>query len=448
MVSKAALAITLLLLTLVSLAPLSTQAEVVSSQFVDRQGVGGNIFFDSQNNPHIFYVKETIGDINQQPQGIYYAIKNGEKWDTQKIDYAAGNIFIMDTNNKPHIINLSDGTLRDYPLSSGWNINGYGLSTIADDTMALDSNGNFYQVYFDSSYVNGTTTSTVSLAVWTKTGVTRTVIEQKIGTSPYGFSQGEIAVGSNGQPHIIYVEDNGYLAKDSDGYNYWVERANIKYANPVGIGWTSEVIATNVADINGLGKLVLDSKGQPHFCFYQENRTYSSGGSYGANDLLVHTFFDGSKWSNQTISSYFHSPPYSKPFLRLDSSDNPNVYYFTETYRPEIIQLFYASLAGNSWGTQAIWSFSPNSYGYIGISNVAFDSYGNPYFTYQEVMGTYRSAYRYGNLTYVAFGNPLTDSPLFVPAIVGAIVLAVIAISIIGYRLKKKRRTPLSNSGQ
>jgi hypothetical protein len=439
MVSKADLASTLLLITLVSLTPLSTKAEVVSSQLVDRQGVGGKIFFDSQNNPHIFYFKETIDDINKQPQGIYYAVNNGQQWNTQEINYTAGNIFIMDTNNKPHIINLSDGTLRDYPLSSEWNINNYGFSTIADDTMALDSNGNYYQVYFSNSYFNGTTTSTISLGVWTKTGVTRTVIEQKIGTSPYGFSQGEIAVGSNGQPHIIYIEDNGYLAKDLNGYKYWVQRVNIKYANPVGTGCTNEIIATNVADINGLGKLVLDSKGQPHFCYYQENRTYTSGGSYGANDLLVHTFFNGSKWSNQTLSSYFHSPPYSKPFLRLDSSDKPYVYYFMETYQPETIQLFYASLAGNTWETRAIWSFNPNSYGNIGSPNITFDSSGNPYFTFQEVMGTYHGTYRYGNLTYVAFGTPFTDSPFFIPAIAGAIGAGVIVISIIGYRFKKIR---------
>ena len=139
------MAITLLLAILTSQTLLSTQAEpTIASQLIDLRGVGASIFFDSQNNPNVLYSKE-VADI-RDPITRMYAHWNGQNWSTQIVNNDANNIFIMDTNNKPHIISTVNDNLKDIPLAdSNWTISDIGISRVADSrTMVLDKKGTLH----------------------------------------------------------------------------------------------------------------------------------------------------------------------------------------------------------------------------------------------------------------------------------------------------------------
>jgi hypothetical protein len=70
------------------------------------------------------------------------------------------------------------------------------------------------------------------------------------------------------------------------------------------------------------------------------------------------------------------------------------------------------------------------------ISQIFFDKERNPYFTYATEIGSYRGAYRYGDLTYVKTSTTTTPIDLILPIIIIS-VSVVVAVCLIIYRVKK-----------
>ena len=415
-------------------------------QVVDFQGAGGKVFLDSQNSPHIFYHREEIADINEQPTGVYHAFWTGQSWTVEHLDLVVGNIFIMDTENHPHVVSTSNGSLNDVPLSGTvWNVNDIGIAEVAGNTMMMDPRGILHEISAGEIYFeeNNSFTSHLYYTTWAKSGASVQTIHEVNSTAKVAYQHlypQSIALDAKGNPHIIFIEqqETWFYSKITGGPSF-ITTNNIKYATWNGSNWTVQTIAENTGYLGGNQNFVLNSNGQPHLCYINENRTYSAEyGSYFAKRSLEYIYFDGSTWANQTIEPESNDYYHGQPALRLDSSGNPEVYFFKENYQPETdFNLFHAKRAGSTWKVEKIWTLTPNSYGVAGISTITFDPSGNPRLTYATVMGTYRSAYRYGNLTFLAIDMPFPFSPFFVSTVAG-VTIACLCIALSVYLKKRK----------
>jgi hypothetical protein len=442
--SKTKLPITILILILASQGILETQAtDQWNTQIVDTHGAGGKIIIDSQNNPHIIYRRENVADINDQPEGLFYAIQAGQDWEIQHLNFSADNIFIMDTDNKPHIISTSNGTLTNTQLTdSNWNLNQLGVGKVADDLMKLDSNGNLLMFSAEQKYfqANSSYENYLYYNNWTKTGNSETLLAETSSTGTiYNYLHPiSISIDSQNNPHIIFTKETQTGIRNSDGYSFIPTSNDIVFAKWTGTGWLFETIATNAS--GQIGNLVLDSKGLPHLCYIYQNTTYFPSGSYVARYSVDYTYFDGNNWVNQTVEAKTDNVDYSHLALRLDANNNPQIYYYKQNYQNQSDSGLVAAIwTGSRWGIQNLGAVPSNGYGAATISSIAFDSYGNPCMVYSVVVGTYRSAERSGNLTFVSFNAPQnSQSPIIQLAVTLAIIIAVALVFLIIYRAKRK----------
>jgi hypothetical protein len=433
----------------------------LSIQVVDPAGTGGIIVFDSNDTPHIFYCVDEFFRTNRT--GLNHAVWTGTKWNIEHLNDAVGNIFIMDTNNNPHVISTSNGTLKDVLLTNPvvlrhshtsfrgkrqdhtdyWNIKDIGIAEVAGDTMALDSSGTLHEISADYIYFesNNSYTSHLYYKTWTKSGESVQTIAEVNSTAQVAYQRlypQSIAIDTKGNPHVIFAEEHETVLYPLTSPPSLITTSTIKYAVWTGSNWTVQTLVTNTDHWSWNVNFVLDFQRQPHLCYLSENRTPGSFPySYRVESSLEYMHFDGLTWVNQTIEPE-SSDDIGQHALRLDSGGNPQVYFFKENYQPTInYDLFYVRWNGTAWDIQKIWNFTPNLYGFAGFSTIAFDSYGNPRLTYAQVMGTIRSAPRYGNLTYVAIDMQPKASPLLTLTIVGS-TMAIVAVILIIY-FKKRR---------
>ncbi len=415
-----------------------------NTQVVDPRGSGGQIVIDSWDNPHIIYNVVSIID-DGLTTSLNYAYWTGTKWNIEHLNYTVGNIFIMDTNNNPHVISTSNGTLKDIPLTTPvWNLKDIGIAEVAGDTMALDSSGTLHKlsadyIYFES---NNTYTSHLYYTTWTKSGESVQTIGEANSTAQVAYQRlypASIAVDSKGNPHIIFVEENETVLYPITSPPSFMVTNTIKYAMWTGLNWTIQTLATNTNYWSGNVTFVFDSKGKPHLCYLHENRIPTSYfGSYRIKRSVEYIYFNGLTWVNQTIESESEQNYYGQPALRLDSNDNPQIYFFKTNYQPTTdFNLLYARWTGTTWDIQKIWTLTPNSYGSAGFSTIAFDSRGNPHVVYDMWLGgSIRSAPIRSNLTYASSET----TPILISTSLLIIVIAVttVVIILLLYFIKRK----------
>jgi hypothetical protein len=323
--------------------------------------------------------------------GLGYAFWTGKSWNIETIDSTGiFGVLSLDASNKPHAVysSLTPNRELKYATLNGdkWIIEE--LHSSYDDSLngyaiVMDSNGNPHIAYSIVSYANNTYTTNLVYTVADITSWTNQTIETKNSNISYGFFPKSILLDSNGYPHILYGESVSYeyFSKSLNHENFITE-LNVVYAYWTGLSWTIETVATNASAI---GNLVLDSKGQPNFCYIHENSTYLANGSFMASYSLEYSHLDGSTWVNQTIESSPDNIDYQQPFLRLVDNVNPQVFFYMQNYQnPSDSGLKYASLLGSNWKIQAIGSKD--------YTNMAFDSQGNPHITYDMSIGTIRGA--------------------------------------------------------
>jgi hypothetical protein len=452
---RAAVAVALLsaILVLASIeAAIIIQANInptLITQVVDPQGAGGRIIMDSQNNPHIFYHREEIADINEQPIGIYHALWIGHEWSIEHLNYTVGNTLIMDTSNKPHVVSTLNGTLKNIPLTELLsNIKEVGVSAVAGDSMVLDSKGTLHEISADNVYFEGNNSYAAHLyyTTWTALGKSVQILMEVNSTAKVAYQSlhpEAIVIDTKGNPHIIFTEEHETVLYPLSFPPSFMATNTIKYMTWTGSNWTVQTLAYNEGYRSVIGNMVLDSKGQPRLCYLRENRTYSSDGSYRVKRLLEYVFFGGSSWVSQTVESESPGNAFDgPPAVSFDLNGFPQVYFVKENYGSAVDSrnLYYTKWTGTTWDIQKIWALVTNPYGSVDISAIAFDSYGNPRLTYATVIGTYRSAPRYGELTYLAMDMPFASSPLFVPTVAG-ITIASLCVALLAYFKKRKSKT-------
>jgi hypothetical protein len=175
---------------------------------------------------------------------------------------------------------------------------------------------------------------------------------------------------------------------------------HIKYAVWTGLNWNIETVAVNATAYN----LVLNSMGEPSFCFVQEKSTYDHDyDGWRTEESLHYAHFNGADWDFSTIDANGSYAEFAQAQLRLDNAGKPQVCYYKISYRDES-GLMFATLSGSSWTIQRIGS--------VAFNDIAFDSKGNIHITYTSVIGSFNAAPRYGDLTYASLEESLeTPSP-------------------------------------
>jgi hypothetical protein len=391
------------------------------TQLVDPYGAAGSLAVDSKGTPHIAYTTAFISNDSSASGGLQYAVLIGKNWTTNTVDPNGSDPSLaLDSQDQPHIAYDGAGGLKYASLNAdSWSMQtidtsekGYGSE------LALDSNANPHVVYFAYNTVqngeNRNVTAALRYAVFNGHGWNI----QTVDTLPYSGPTLplSIALDSNDYPHILYTYQADYPFSQSYLFN-------VKYAAWNGSSW---LVQSAVNDSSEIGNLVLNSNGQPSFCSAQ-------------NGITTYAYWNGQAWVFQAISSKDFQ--YGPTYLRLDSNNNPQVFFYTENNSEPSITVKFATLAssiigGSSWNVMSLGSFPLNSayYQYTeGMSDFTFDAKGNPsLITFGEV-GTIRGAAIWGGLTYASSPNnfsPKSSSQNLEIFALFFIIIGIIAVAV------------------
>ncbi|HMK95109.1 MAG TPA: hypothetical protein VK536_06870, partial [Candidatus Limnocylindrales bacterium] len=117
-----------------------------------------------------------------------------------------------------------------------------------------------------------------------------------------GLTPSSIVLDSNGNPHIIYTENMLYRYYNVNSYSKEADLGtnNVKYAEWTGSSWQTQLLAINSSSVSNL---VLNSKGQPSFCYAYDNSYYIP--EYGT--------FKASGWWNYELSLLYFIEGIEKP---------------------------------------------------------------------------------------------------------------------------------------
>ena len=146
---------------------------------------------------------------------------------------------------------------------------------------------------------------------------------------------------------------------DSRDYSHIVYSmgGQLRYAYFNGSSW----IIQNVTTYGAYASISLDSKDNPHVCYFDSGLKYAS--------------FDGSSWKIQTIDN---NATYTKcqASISVDSNDNPHIAY-SAGLTSQIQSLKYAYFNGTSWNIETV-----DGEGYY--VSMALDSYNYPHVSYRN----------------------------------------------------------------
>ena len=454
--------IALLIAVLVSPCILQALGEPTwNTQLVDPSGAGGSIVFDSNGNPHIAYTTETIVS-DSASVGLNYAVWTGTNWNIQTVDPSgSGGFLALDSMNNPHIL-YTDGYSLKYAVLNGknWNIQtiySSASSEVESYSMALDSNGNPHVVYAVPTYSDNNYGYDIKYAVLVGSNwVTQTIDSFNSTWSGESLS---IALDSNNNPHIIYLEPVQYQYPNPNSGNnpsFWATYT-VKYASLTGSNW---LIQTLFANSSGIGNLVLNFKGQPCFCYGHENWTYippplpeSEGGSFLTNGTANYAYWNGYTWLSQPIDS--KPAPSGQTYLKLDSNGNPQVYFWGLINYGASIAVMCASWTGSGWNVENLGSFPLNTAYYSdtgNIDDIAFGADGKLGLTIDGEVDTIQGAPIYGGLTYASLKttgvNSTPSTSITLPIIATAVVLAVVVVVVVSLLLYMKKRKTINSSQQ
>lgn len=313
------------------------QGSLWSVQEVLTGGAFGTICMalDSEDNPRIVHAGKN--------GMMYYTFWDGSDWRTQSIIQGGNpNALLLDSGNRPHMLFKGANGVTYYATlkASGW------VYHVVPEgnryAMVLDSKGNPHLAYGTQlsvyHYPPGPTNNyhVLNYASWNGTGWSQQVVQQQISSS----STISLALDSNNRPNIMYSVDMYYPR--SGGYTL-----TVKIATLTGSSWS---IQTGPSDLDSLGKIVLDSQGNPHFS-YARHYPHESGG----NVSLGYASWNGASWRVQTVAAHLYLPGLDlRSELVLDSHDNAHIEFFNGS-------LMYASQTDTNWNLETV---APDKFAY------------------------------------------------------------------------------------
>ena len=398
-----------------------------NSQTVDtRSGLWCSLALDSNNNPHICY--SAVLSYNKRYGDYYlmYASWNGSAWDMQNLGPTDGgdSPLRLDSANNPHIIYRNNSNLMYANLAgSNWI-----FQTVDEDVidfgsiaLALDSNGHPRISYCKDNILK--------YASWTNSSWKIQTVDSQ---GQVGF-QSSIALDANDYPQIFYGEQISVT-----------EAHDLKYAAWTGSTWNIQTVTTNVSQ---LGNIALDSNGCPHICYVSrdiratllpENKghTYSYNDTlshtYSYNDTLKYVYMAGDAWKIQTVAqgdSKSHTSYFGNGYLALDSGNNPHICFYEEQYTVENVVrgIKYARWTGSCWHVQDVNSRVVCS------GPIALDSKGIPHVSYCS-LDPEQTYWIQGDLVYAVLAEPFLTTLL----IATSVIIAIVCIGSIVYFKKRK----------
>ena len=403
-----------------------------NAQVVDPRGYGGQVAIDSHDNPHIVYNVDFIID-DGKTTSLNYARWTGKNWTTQTIEeQSIGGIIALDSNNEPHILykNLNNDNLK-YATWNGtnWAIQTVTSSRVSRYAMAIDSSDKPHIVYSYSDYSNNTYFTSLMYTIETDLNWSVQTIDTS--QSSYGLVPSSVVLDSNDYPHIIYGENVEFRFPSKSYLTH-----NVEYAVWTGSSWRIQTAASNASStVGSIGNLVLDSEGNPHFCYIHENFMYLPDyGTFMVRDALNYVYWNGSAWLVEAIDSKPDNIYYGQFDLKLDHNNNPIVYFYKENYQNTTDSgLIYANLIGPNWNLQIVGSHNFNS--------IAFDSHENPHIIYDVWLGgSIRGAPIRSSLTYASLETTqvLTPTSLLIIIIAVTTVILVLAVLVLVYKVRRK----------
>lgn len=167
-------------------------------------------------------------------------------------------------------------------------------------------------------------------------------------------------------PHIAYY------------YN-----TELRYAYCTGSSWIFETVDGEAQSYYVTGcrhiSLDLDSNGYPHISYSVPCRV----GHYGAI-FVKHAYFDGNYWIIETVSEGLCR----KPYLALDSQNNPHITYTHDALWGGDLKLRYAHYNGSSWLIKTIDRVVID-----GSQSIALDSHGSPHIAYSKGQNLFHTSF-------------------------------------------------------
>ncbi|MFZ7137024.1 MAG: PQQ-binding-like beta-propeller repeat protein [archaeon] len=408
-----------------------TYLEFWDTQLIDQWGHAASIAFDSNNNPHVCY------DVNPSFESttrrrLHYGIWNGTNWNIENIDPTGfGGIIVVDYNNNPHII------YRDLSFNfkhAFWNGTNWTITLVASG-----SRGSYYDITVDSMgnphiLYSHNETSELRHAIWNGFNW---VLKEVVDHLPKGVLLRTIALDSDNSLKILFVEPVDYEVETSNSSEIELRTTHdIKYTEWNGSDWTSQTVVHSLPlEVNSIGNLVLDSKGNPHFSYVSSVTKYDpESKSYPTKISLNYAHYDGSTWKVHPLDSKPESG-YGSFVLSLDNEDKPNIYYFesNRTDRSGSIKfwLYKAKWTGSNWNVETLDS------NFTHTGTLTKDPQGKLHLLFHETMGTMGGAWRSGRLTYATYKKNTTTeltSWIAVPLTIATIV----GIGLIIYYKKQK----------
>lgn len=405
-----ALVIVALFLTSLATIPFSVSAHAVPAwniQTISTRALNDiGIALDSNNNPHIAYT-EWIPPTNSDyvsrngRDDVIYASWNGSMWINQTVAEGAAFLdFVLDSNDKPHILYKTQSTSEGLVYASwiGYNWN---RQTVDEDglesSLALDSAGNPHIAYF----TNGNTSSAFFLKYTSWTGSswsTQIVDDGALTYLPF------LKLDAQDHPHIMYETLTVTSTNSSEELKY----AAFDNAS----GWTIQTVGQNIL---GWRNMVLDTNGYPH---YPYKTSYLS--------------WTGSAWNNQSFMSKFNSSVYfGDSYLAMDKQNYPHI--ALDISSEDTSALTYIRWTGAEWVTQTV-----DSNGRPEAGPITIDSNGGSHICYLK-NGSGGGLVLY-NLMYASTTESTQIGSLISAQTIAIIAVAVLVVAIASLLLFRRHR--------
>ena len=330
--------------------------EIQTVDTSDNTGFNTSIELDSNNYPHISYIRNSATDDNDN---LMYAKYNGSGWEIQIVEqgyvrtYSTG---IDIYNDQPHIvyircINNTESNPNNRVRYAEYNGTGWEIQYVDSDTgyvqwpsIVVESNGEIHIAYGQTGDIQY---PALKYAHYNGSGWT---VEVVYNPGNYrGEAYTSIDLDFSGYPHISWYQEG-----DLD----------LRYAKYNGSDWEIQLVES-AGNVGAWTSLKVDSSGNPHIAYVVHD-----------SNQIKYAYYNGTGWEIQVVYDMSDESIYPgfSPSLELDAQENPLISFYDKDSQDLKIAIYN----GSGWFIQ-----TPDAINNVGeYSSLAIDSYGYAHISY------------------------------------------------------------------